>query len=79
MVIETCAFGPEATPISLLGFGCGALGGLMVRGSAADQECAVARAIDVGINYFDTAAQYGDGAVVQDGPELSGPADVAGN
>jgi aryl-alcohol dehydrogenase-like predicted oxidoreductase len=33
----------------------------MVRGEAAEQERAVARAIDLGIDYFDTAAQYGDG------------------
>ena len=33
----------------------------MVRGDPADQERAVARAIDVGVNYFDTAVQYGDG------------------
>ncbi|WP_158743288.1 aldo/keto reductase [Acidisphaera sp. L21] len=56
------AFGPEGMPVSLLGFGCGAVGGLMVRGSTADQERAVARALDVGITYFDTAVQYGDGA-----------------
>jgi aryl-alcohol dehydrogenase-like predicted oxidoreductase len=47
--------------LSVLGFGCGAVGGLMVRGSAADQERAITRAIEAGINYFDTAAQYGDG------------------
>src|SRR6202012_4067268 len=34
---------------------------LMVRGDAADQERTVARAIDSGVNYFDTAVQYGDG------------------
>jgi aryl-alcohol dehydrogenase-like predicted oxidoreductase len=34
---------------------------LMVRGSAADQARAVARAIEAGVNYFDTAASYGDG------------------
>jgi L-galactose dehydrogenase/L-glyceraldehyde 3-phosphate reductase len=33
----------------------------MVRGDAADQERTVARAIDSGVNYFDTAVQYGDG------------------
>ena len=33
----------------------------MVRGSAADQERAIARAIDAGVNYFDTAWQYGEG------------------
>ena len=55
-------FGPDATPVSLLGFGCGAVGGLMVRGAAADQERAVARAPKAGVNHFDTAVQYGDGA-----------------
>jgi aryl-alcohol dehydrogenase-like predicted oxidoreductase len=33
-----------------------------VRGAPADQERAVARALEVGINYFDTAVQYGNGA-----------------
>lgn len=65
MPVETRPFGPGDTPISLLGFGCGAVGGLMVRGTAADQERAIARAIEVGINYFDTAVQYGDGASEQ--------------
>jgi hypothetical protein len=32
--------------VSALGFGCGAVGGIMVRGDPADQERAVARAID---------------------------------
>jgi len=47
--------------LSVLGFGCGAVGGLMVRGDARDQERAVARAIEAGVNYFDTAVQYGNG------------------
>ncbi len=55
------SFGHSGLKLSVLGFGCGAVGGLMVRGTAADQERAVARAVDAGINYFDTAAQYGDG------------------
>jgi aryl-alcohol dehydrogenase-like predicted oxidoreductase len=33
----------------------------MVKGAAADQERAVARAVELGINYFDTAQMYGDG------------------
>src|SRR5262249_23299243 len=41
---------------------CGAVGGLMVRGDPADQERTVARALDAGVNYFDTAVQYGNGA-----------------
>ena len=33
----------------------------MIRGEHADQVKAVARAIELGINYFDTAPSYGDG------------------
>ena len=47
--------------VSILGFGCGAVGGLMVRGTPADQDRAVARALEAGVNYFDTAVQYGNG------------------
>jgi aryl-alcohol dehydrogenase-like predicted oxidoreductase len=54
-------FGRTGMPLSVLGFGCGAVGGLMVRGEAADQERTIARAIAAGVNYFDTAVQYGDG------------------
>jgi aryl-alcohol dehydrogenase-like predicted oxidoreductase len=55
-------FGRTGMQLSVLGFGCGAVGGLMVRGDAADQERSIARAIAAGVNYFDTAVQYGDGA-----------------
>jgi aryl-alcohol dehydrogenase-like predicted oxidoreductase len=47
--------------VSALGFGCGAVGGLMVRGERADQVQAVRRALEAGITYFDTATAYGDG------------------
>ena len=47
--------------LSIRGFGCGAVGGLLVRGDPRDQERAIARALAVGVNYFDTAVQYGDG------------------
>lgn len=57
--------GRSGVKLSVLGFGCGAVGGLMVRGAPADQERAVARALEHGINYFDTAAAYGDGASEQ--------------
>ena len=59
--MQTRSFGRSGLKLSVLGFGCGAVGGLMVRGAATDQERAVAKAIDAGINYFDTAAMYGDG------------------
>jgi aryl-alcohol dehydrogenase-like predicted oxidoreductase len=59
--METRTLGRTALKVSLLGFGCGAVGGLMVRGNEAEQERAVARAVELGVNYFDTAAFYGDG------------------
>lgn len=56
------AFGRTGLEVSVLGFGCGAVGGLMVRGEPREQERTVARALAAGINYFDTAALYGNGA-----------------
>jgi aryl-alcohol dehydrogenase-like predicted oxidoreductase len=54
-------FGRTGMKLSALGFGCGAVGGIMVRGDPIDQERTIARAIEAGVNYFDTAVQYGDG------------------
>jgi aryl-alcohol dehydrogenase-like predicted oxidoreductase len=48
-------------PVSVLGFGCGFVGGLMVQGSTSDQEAAVGLCADLGITYFDTAPHYGNG------------------
>jgi aryl-alcohol dehydrogenase-like predicted oxidoreductase len=59
--MERRTLGRAGLQVSVLGFGCGAVGGLMVRGNASDQERAVARALELGINYFDTAAMYGNG------------------
>ena len=59
--METRVFGRTELELGVLGFGCGAVGGLMVRGQAKDQERAIARAIEAGVNYFDTAVQYGNG------------------
>lgn len=53
--------GRTGLEVSVLGYGAGAVGGLFTKGAAQDQERAVARAIEAGINYFDTAARYGDG------------------
>src|SRR5262249_31709717 len=61
VVMETRVFGRTGMKLSVLGFGCGAVGGLMVRGDPRDQERTIVRAIDAGVNYFDTAVQYGDG------------------
>jgi aryl-alcohol dehydrogenase-like predicted oxidoreductase len=59
--MEMRVFGRTGMQLSVLGFGCGAVGGLMVRGDQLDQERTVARAIAAGVNYFDTAVQYGNG------------------
>ena len=59
--MEMRIYGRSGMKISILGFGCGAVGGLMVRGEPADQERAIGRALDAGVNYFDTAVQYGNG------------------
>src|ERR1700730_16072537 len=61
MAMEMRTFGRSGMRVSILGFGCGAVGGLMVRAAPADQERAVARALETGVNYFDTAVQYGNG------------------
>ena len=45
-----------------IGFGCGPTADLMVSGDAATRRDAVARALELGIDYFDTAPLYGDGA-----------------
>jgi aryl-alcohol dehydrogenase-like predicted oxidoreductase len=59
--MELRRFGRTGLQTSILGFGCGAVGGLMVRGAPDEQERAVRRALDAGVNYFDTAAMYGNG------------------
>jgi L-galactose dehydrogenase/L-glyceraldehyde 3-phosphate reductase len=59
--VEQRDLGTTGLRVSALGFGCGAVGGLMVRGEPAEQVRAVARALEAGITYFDTAPSYGDG------------------
>ncbi|MDP9375726.1 MAG: aldo/keto reductase, partial [Chloroflexota bacterium] len=59
--MEQRNLGRTGLRVSTLGFGAGAVGGLMVRGTPAEQTRAVARALDAGITYFDTAPGYGDG------------------
>lgn len=46
--------------LSEIAFGCGGNAGLMVRGTAAEQERAVARALELGVTYFDNSPDYGD-------------------
>lgn len=60
--MERRRLGRTGLEVSLLTFGCGAVGGLMTKGEARDQDRAVAWARDNGINHFDTAPLYGNGA-----------------
>lgn len=59
--MEYRRLGRTGLSVSALGFGCGSAGGLFVRGTADEQRAAVSAALEGGVNYFDTAAQYGDG------------------
>ena len=59
--MEQRTLGRTGLRVSALGFGCGDVGGLIVRGTPAERERAVRRAIDAGVNYFDTASSYGNG------------------
>ena len=46
--------------LSEIGFGCGGNAGLMVRGTRDEQIAVVARALELGINYFDNSPDYGN-------------------
>lgn len=61
MAIRQRSLGRSGQSISELGFGCGNQAGLLVRGEPAEQVHIIARAMELGITYFDTAAQYGNG------------------
>src|SRR5688572_13522526 len=53
--------GKTGLRVSEIGFGCGNNAVLMVKSSYEDQVQAVRHALDLGINYFDTAFAYGLG------------------
>jgi aryl-alcohol dehydrogenase-like predicted oxidoreductase len=59
--MEQRALGRTGLRVSALGFGGGAVGGLLVRGDRTDQTRALARALEAGMTYFDTAPSYGHG------------------
>ena len=59
--MEYRQLGNTGIKVSTLGFGCGDVGGLMVRGTPEVRLQAVKRALDLGITYFDTAPSYGNG------------------
>ena len=59
--MEYRTLGRNGPRVSVLGFGCGAIGGLLVKGERDDQRRTVARALEAGVTYFDTAKAYGNG------------------
>jgi len=59
--MEYRVLGRTGLRVSVLGFGCGAIGGLLVKGAEDEQRRTVTRALEVGITYFDTAQAYGNG------------------
>ena len=59
--MEYRTLGKAGFEVSSLGFGCGSVGGLLVRSERKEMVDTVARAIELGITYFDTAPRYGDG------------------
>jgi aryl-alcohol dehydrogenase-like predicted oxidoreductase len=59
--MKTRRLGRTGFEISELVFGCGDVGGLMTHGDPADARRAFDRALADGVNWFDTAANYGQG------------------
>jgi len=53
--------GRTGLSVSEIGFGCGPTAGLIARGARDAQRAAVRRALELGIDYFDTAPLYGAG------------------
>jgi len=47
--------------VSEIAFGCGGNAGLMIKGGHEEQLRIIARALELGVTYFDNAPDYGDG------------------
>ncbi|HEX4113148.1 MAG TPA: aldo/keto reductase [Stellaceae bacterium] len=60
--MKRSALGRTGLTVPEIGFGCGPTAGLMVHGAPKERRAAVARALDLGLDYFDTAPVYGDTA-----------------
>ena len=75
MVIGQRPLGRSGQCISAVGFVRGNQAGLLVRGDSDEQVRVIARAVELGISCFDSAAQYGNGQSERTlGRMTSGPA-----
>ncbi|AVG24307.1 oxidoreductase [Pontimonas salivibrio] len=59
---DQVSFGRAGLTVSALGVGCAPLGGLFSSVSDQDVDELIARALDIGVTYFDTAPFYGHGS-----------------
>ena len=61
--MKTIQIGARGPEVSLIGFGTGSLGGRYEVDKSSDQETEdlLREAIDLGVNFFDTAEVYADG------------------
>lgn len=53
--------GTTGLSVSAVSFGAGPVSGLLTGSNLALQQAAITRAVDLGVNWFDTAAGYGNG------------------
>jgi L-galactose dehydrogenase/L-glyceraldehyde 3-phosphate reductase len=60
-IMQRRRFGRTGLQVPALTFGGGWVGGLLIRSSKAEREAALNRALAAGIDWVDTAAQYGNG------------------
>jgi aryl-alcohol dehydrogenase-like predicted oxidoreductase len=75
--MEYRELGSTGLRVSAIAFGGGPISGLMVGDATERQRRVVRRAIDAGINWFDTAAGYGDGQSERSlGRALAGVGDI---
>lgn len=59
---DQVSFGRAGLTVSALGVGCAPLGGLFSSVSDSDVDALIARALEIGVTYFDTAPFYGHGS-----------------
>jgi len=59
--VQYRTIGNTGIKVSEIGFGCGDNAGLIVRATTKERQHGVGRALDLGVNYFDTSPDYGKG------------------